>query len=235
MRTKDLTYGAASYHLARCAARQARAAQASTDPDEQAEAPALWKWVAELILRGNLLIGAYEQRKVDQLLRYPVEDFASEFILERSGLDARERAGTGRWHRRFERRVRGQLDEHTPKIWGRAFTDQVLVLWAGDELLRLGRDLPPPPGSVTFFPPDLEELHDGWLFLLWRQYDHSYGDGHGTQSRIWSVFSDRMNYIVNFMRSRAQAPGLWHDPFEGWENRLLRDGKTPRSQDDPSA
>ena len=64
LRTKDLSLGLASYHLARRVAR------------EGGDDALYRRWVAELILRGNLLIGAYEQRKVDQLLKYPVEDFA---------------------------------------------------------------------------------------------------------------------------------------------------------------
>ena len=233
LRTKDLAQGLASYHLARRAAQQARKAAADGDVDGERR---LWKWVAELILRGNILIGAYEQRKVDQLLDYPVEDYASEFFVERIGLDARERTGEGRWRRRLDRSIRGQLERHAPQLWSRFFTDQILVFWAGDEILRLGRDLPVPPSATTFYPDDLAVLDDAWLRKLWRLYDHSYGDGHGTQSRIWSIFSDRMNYIVNFMRSRAQAPGLWRAPFEPSEDRLLRRGATPeeRSQDDPA-
>jgi hypothetical protein len=229
LRTKDLAYGLASYHLARRAAQQAREAG-----DEELSRR-LWKWVAELILRGNILIGAYEQRKVDQLLDYPIEDFASEFFLERSGLEARERSGEGRWRRRLDWSVRGRLGRHAPQIWSRFFTDQILVFWAGDEILRLGRDLPLPPRATEFYPDDLAVLDDHWLCMLWRLYDHSYGEGHGTQSRIWSIFSDRMNYIVNFMRSRALTPGLWRAPFEPWEDHLLRRGVTPRSQDDPAS
>jgi hypothetical protein len=229
LRTKDLAQGLASYHLARRAAQQAREAS------DQELSRRLWKWVAELILRGNILIGAYEQRKVDQLLEYPIEDFASDFFLERSGLETRERTGEGRWRRRLDRSVRGRLERHGPQIWSRFFTDQILVFWAGDEILRLGRDLPLPPRATEFHPDDLAVLDDQWLRMLWRRYDHSYGEGHGTQSRIWSIFSDRMNYIVNFMRSRAQTPGLWRAPFEPWEDRLLRCGVTPRSQDDPAS
>jgi hypothetical protein len=229
IRTKDLAYGLASYHLARCAARQAQRA------GDGASSLRLWKWVAELVLRGNILIGAYEQRKVGQLLKYPIEDFASDFLVDRSGVAARERSGQGRWRQRVDWSVRGQLERHVPQLWGRFFTDQVLVLWAGDELLRLGRDLPVPPRATDFYPPDLAVLEDQWLQTLWRQYDHSYGEGHGTQSRIWSVYPDRMNYIVNFMRSRAQSAGLWRAPFEPWEDHLLRRGVTPRSQDDPAS
>jgi hypothetical protein len=229
LRSKDLALGLASYHLARCAARQAHEAR-GTEKERR-----LWKWVSELVLRGNILIGGYEQRRVGQLLQYPVEDFASEFLLERGGFEARERSGEGRWQRRVDWRVRRELRHRVPEIWARLFTDQVLVFWAGDELLRLGRDLPPPPGATAFLPDDLQDLEDDWLEMVWRLYDHSYGDGQGTQSRIWSVFADRMNFIVNFMRSRAQTPGLWQDPFEPWEAVALRGGQTPRSQDDPAS
>ena len=221
LRSIDLARGLASYHLARLAAQQV-----GREVDGQA-------WVAQLILRGNLLIGAYEQRKVDQLLKYPVGDFAAEFFLERSGIAGMESSGDGRWRRRFDARVRRDL-LHLPELWGRFFTDQIMVLWAGDELLRLGRDLPFPPGSATFVPEDLSTIKDDWLQSLLLQYDHSYGNGHGTQSRIWSVFEDRMNYIANFMRSRAQTPGLWKEPFEPDEYHELRKFQVPRGKHDAS-
>ena len=142
-----------------------------------------------------------------------------------------ERSGEGRWRRRLDARIRRELT-HVPELWGRFFTDQIMVFWAGDELLRLGRDLPIPPGSATFLPPDLQVIEDGWLQMLLYRYDHSYGNGHGTQSRIWSVFDDRMNYIANFMRSRAQTPGLWQRPFEPQEEEDLRNHKTPGGQHD---
>jgi len=219
LRTRDLALGLASYHLARRAALEG-----GTDNTHR-------RWVAQLMLRGNLLIGAYEQRKVDQVLTYPVEDFAADFFLEHSELEAMERSGIGRWRRRLIRRVRESVT--VPEWWGRFFTDQFMVLWAGDELLRLGRDLPIPPGATTFFPADLREMQDHWLQMLLYRYDHSYGNGHGTQSRIWSVFDDRMNYIVNFMRSRAQTPGLWQDPFTPEECAELRRFEVPRSRCGP--
>jgi hypothetical protein len=144
---------------------------------------------------------------VDQLLRYPIEDFATEYFLEHSGIDGLEQSGAGRWRRRLVLRTRRELT-HVPELWSRFFTDQIMVFWAGDELLRLGRDIPIPPGATTFFPEELRTIQDDWLRLLLLQFDHSYGNGHGTQSRIWSVFDDRMNFIANFMRSRAQTSGL---------------------------
>jgi hypothetical protein len=212
LRSRDLALGLASYHLARRAALEGR---------ERADRGLHRRWVAELILRGNLLIGAYEQRRVDQVLTFPVQDFAGEFFLERSGIEAMERSGQGRWRARADRVARrGAFG--TRALWSRFFTDQVLVLRAGDELLRLGRDLPIPPGQTSFLPADLQDVRDRWLRMLLYRYDHSYGDGHGTQSRIWAVFDDRMNFIANFMRSRAQTPGLWKEPFDPDDMRWLR-------------
>jgi hypothetical protein len=222
LRSRDLALGLASYHLARVAAQR------------NGETDAGRKWVAQLILRGNLLIAAYEQHRVDQLLKYPVDDFASDFFLERSGVEAVEVNGGGRWRQRVANRARREL-LHLPEIWGRFFTDQIMVLWAGDELLRLGRDLPIPPGAATFLPDELDDIEDAWLATLLRRYDHSYGNGHGTQSRIWSVFDDRMNYIVNFMRSRAQSPGLWQEPFDPSEIDDLRHHIVPKGKHDRSA
>jgi hypothetical protein len=223
-RPEDLEYGLASYFLARCAAMTAWTCQ-----EEKARACA-WKWVAELILRGNLLIGAYEQTRVQQVLEYPVEDFAGDFVRERAGFEAAQRSGTGRWRRRLDRRVQRELTGRVPELWGRFLTDQLLVLKLGDELIRLGRDIPPPPGSSSFFPAELTTIEDRWLQLLLRRYDHSYGSGHGTQSRIWSQFDDRMNFIVNLMRSRAQTPGLWKSPFPGKQTIKIRQGNDPGTE-----
>jgi hypothetical protein len=231
LRSKDLAYGLASYHLARRVAITAWAGGAAATRDGSRNL--LWKWVAELVLRGTILIASYEQQRVQQVLRFPIDDFPTSFFTERLGLDRVDEQGAGRWRRRVERRTRQELSNHVSDLWGRLFTDQVLAIKVGDELLRLGRDLPFPPGSERFYPGDLAEPCDRWLQMLLRRFDHSYGDGQGTQARIWSDYDDRMNYIVNFMWSRAQEPGLWQEPFEKTEIRDLRAGKFPRTENEP--
>lgn len=225
LRAKDLAYGLASYHLARLVAI---AAWGEGDDDRRRE---LWRWVGEFVLRGTVLIASFEQQRVQQVLRFPIDDFPTTFFTERLGLERLDRDGGGRWRRRIDRRVRQELSSHVSDLWARFFTDQILAVRVGDEFLRLGRDLPFPPNAERFYPDDLAEPRDRWLQMLLRRYDHSYGDGHGTQARIWSNYDDRMNTIVNFMWSRAQEPGLWQEPFSALELRDLRDGKHPRMHD----
>jgi hypothetical protein len=216
-RTKDLYHGLASYHLAR---RLALLAEFEPRADTLPQ-------VAEMVLRGNILIGGYEQRRVQMALNYPLSDFAEEFFLDRARLNSVPRGKGGLVRRRAYAQSQRAFSQHVNPLWERFFTDQLLTIQVGDELLRLGRDLPLPPGGWSMYPPDLAQPLDSWLNTLLRRYDHSFGEGHGTQARMWSNFDDRMNFIVNFMRSRAQVAGLWRSPFEEAGIRDIRAGRTP--------
>lgn len=215
-RAEDLWVGLASFHLARRFSQWSR---------QDARFAGL---AAEMILRGSILIVSYEQQRVQMVLDYPARDFGSDYLLDRIATAGLGASRGGSLRRRAYGWVESCVTDPLSDLWERLVTDQLLVAQAGDELLRIGRDIPVPPGQATFFPADLRDLEDDWLDLLFRRYDHSFADGHGTQARVWWNYNDRMSFIVNFMRSHAQVPGMFRPPFDEAALATIREGNAPK-------
>ncbi len=209
-RYSDLAHGLVSYLLAR------QATKAGMD-----------KARSELIFRGNVLIESYVQIKVQRVLDYSVEEIAADYFDQQIGIEASENRGAGRWRRRINRAASERFERSFGDVWGRVLTDQVLVARVGEEVIRLGRDLPDPPGSTSFFPPALDPICDGWANNLLLRFDHSFGYGTGTRSHNWGVFDDRMNWLINLLRSRQQSGGVWKEPFTLQEEVLVRAHQDP--------
>lgn len=216
-RGNPLRNGLVSYYLAR------RVSQLEADPliDDE-DRMGLSKAQAELILRANLQIGSFEQTRVQQVLNFPLADFPVQLIGRRIGLDELASAQAGRWRRRINRTLLDLADERLIGVWRRFFTGQILVLRLGNEVVRLGRDIPDSPTAGCFLPEELSQISDDWLRHLLLRFDQSFGDGHGTAAHDWDDFDSRMNYIANLLRSRAQEPGLWMAPFSRREERRVR-------------
>ncbi|MEZ5406905.1 MAG: hypothetical protein R2761_02705 [Acidimicrobiales bacterium] len=228
-RRQDLYLGLASYHLARVFARKAqKAASSGQRPGRGATADWHWKLASEMVLRGNIFIGAYEQHRVQTYLEYPLVDYGQEVLFEgesRAGLAGKEVA----LRRRISAQASRVFETRLNPLWHRFFTDQLLVIQMGDELLRLGKDLPIPNGQAAMFPEDLTDPTETWLCRLLLRYDHSLDPetGHGTQAHMWGDYDDRMSFIVNLMRSRAQLAGLWTAPFDPPDVARVRNGTIP--------
>lgn len=219
----DALYNAlVSYYLARQVASLPGFVNDAGEND-----PGLSKAHAELILRANVQIGSYEQTRVQQVLDYPANQFPFDYFNEHVGIDDSERQGAGRWRRRLNEAVLSRAQAHLGDTWRRFFTSRILVLRLGDEVLRLGQDIPDAKSSGTFLPQDLETIEDDWLRQLMHRFDHSFGLGHGTAAYNWANYGDRLNYIVNLFRSRAQEPGIWVTPFTEREERLVRMQRDP--------
>lgn len=225
-RYDDLQHGLLSYFLA----RQLRPETATQQ--DAAQSPDLMKMAmrsarSELIFRGNVLIESYVQLKVQQVLDYSVDEIASDYFSEQIGIEASENRGAGRWRRRLNRSSLKSFERRLGDVWPRFVTDQILVARVGEEIIRLGRDLPDPPDSTSFFPPELEHLDDNWASNLVLRFDHSFGHGVGTRSHNWRVYDDRMSWLVNLLRSRQRAGGVWRDPFTPEEEVAVRAHQDP--------
>jgi hypothetical protein len=178
---------------------------------------------AQLVLAGNLLMGAYEQRRVDG------------YVTVSLALD------TGRAMRKL---VRGRFDPERSwyqvpsALWARLMS-RFLLLQTPDEQLHVAHPLPPPPGE-PMWPDDLAVITLPLAQALLTRYDVSDGHAHRRRVRDWTSFDDRMNYITNLFRSRQQHAALFSDPFPPEVARdllagiLAPDARTPVPPGEPA-
>lgn len=172
---------------------------------------------AQCVLAGNLLLGAYEQRRVDPWVRAafgaPVDAVVGRLVnlVTRRPADA---PSPGWVQDLSERLIRFS-------------TKHALVLVGPEGVLRLGVDLPPPPGRTAFLTPALDDLPPEVRAIVDR-FDRSGGDGTGTAATSWASFDDRMNYIGNLFRSRQQLPSMaLRRPFSRAEREEILAGRDP--------
>jgi hypothetical protein len=168
---------------------------------------------AERVLAGNLLIGAYEQRRVDGYVAASLALF------------------TGPAMRRLVcRRFDRDWSWHTwPSSLYAALMSRFMVLKLPDEVLTLGRPLPAPaPPGTPLFPEDLQAITVPLSQALLTRYDLSDGRDDGRRVRNWSSYDDRMSYIANLFRSRQQHEPLFSKPFPpDVEAKLLKGELAP--------
>jgi hypothetical protein len=156
---------------------------------------------AQHMLAGNLLLGVYEQRRVDgylaaSLALYP-DRAMRRLVQHHSGL----LTGWRRW---------------PSSLYSRLMTFGLILDLPG-ERLRVGRPLPAPPDATDgeLFPPDLRTITLPLLQALLTRWDLSEGEPARRRAREWTSLDDRMSYIANMFRSRQQCEVMFGDPFSG--------------------
>ncbi|MDY7103269.1 MAG: oxygenase MpaB family protein [Actinomycetota bacterium] len=172
---------------------------------------------AQCVLAGNLLLGGYEQRRVDPWVRAAFGAPIDIVVAPVANLLTGRRPGAAppdwvddlsEWFLRFS-------------------TAHALVLVGPEGVLRLGSDLPAPHGQGGFVPEPLRTLPPEIQAIVDR-YDRSDGDGVGTAATNWASFDDRMNYIANLFRSRQQRPEMSaRRPFSPAERIEILAGRDP--------
>ena len=168
---------------------------------------------AERVLAGNLLIGAYEQRRVDGYVSASLALFTG---------PAMRRLVCRRFDRAWSWRT-------WPSSLYASLMSQFMVLKLPDEVLTLGRPLPAPgPSGTPLFPKDLQAITEPLTQALLTRYDLSDGRDEGRRVHNWSSYDDRMSYIANLFRSRQQHEPLFSKPFPpDVEAKLLRGELAP--------
>jgi hypothetical protein len=170
---------------------------------------------AQLVLAGNLLIGAYEQQRVDGYLATALALWAGR------SLRLLVQHGSGRFGPGLRRRV--------SSVYSWLVTRFLLVLVTIDEVLKVGRPLPvlAECGPDHSFPPALRAITQPGLQALLTRYDQSGGRRRRRRAKNWIWFDDRMSYITNFFRSRQRHACLFDPPFAADQVQDLLKGRLP--------
>jgi hypothetical protein len=185
---------------------------------------------AELILMGNVRLLAYEQRRLQPLLKRNFQYIPDAVRARMEGLIGRRAAHTAGAGAAIKasKQGTGVLNEAFQIAATRRFYSMAL----GTEDLKFGRDLPLPPPSRpelrscepesdvaryrvgAFFPRHLEGLDARATWTVWQRHDRSLGQGRGTAINNWLRYGERMSFLVNMFRSRQQLSELYLTPGE---------------------
>jgi hypothetical protein len=217
--------------------------------------PRLYALRARSILFANLTIAAVEQdilhhAVVDVINQVP-ERFA-ETVTNSAARWGERLAGVPRQVTALEAPFQMEpIAKSVTEAWARFMTNQIMVVLLPSEQLRLGKDVPPRSAIAPFFPPDLNDLNalpdvpqgesstedvrfNENVSNLVASFDRSLGGGRGSAARDWRRYDDRLNWIVNMMRSRQQEQSLWWSPYSIEDQDRIHSGQLPKRGGDPS-
>ena len=221
-------------HYEQAAKYSAQIRQLRRDEPGSALLPRLYALRARSILFANLTISAVEQDILHQAVGQTINQVPERFTSALTDSAARwgERlAGVPRQVTTLEAPFQMEpVTKSVTEAWARFMTNQILVVILPCEKLRLGKDVPPRSAIAPFFPPDLNDFNslpmvpaarsstqdarfNENLCNLVASFDRSLGDGRGSAARDWRRYDDRLNWIVNMMRSRQQDQSLWWSPY----------------------
>jgi hypothetical protein len=172
---------------------------------------------AELVLQGNVRLGAYEQERADPMLKIALEPFPGRFVRVvrpvphvPASLSLPDRRAP--WSLQHSSWFLRPVSEQ----FGVFMTRGVMTLDAPlfkEKIrpLRLGRGIPAPDGGAPGYPAALERLDDPSLSSLVGEYDRTGGAPQNCGAHNWTQLDDRMNYIVNLFRAGQQDTNLYRD------------------------
>ncbi len=179
---------------------------------------------AELMLLANDKVGLHEQTQlqpyVEKALNAPVQETFRNILKQGiesqinalpfpANLAGKAALKTGLVDAALNPAVDGMAT-----VFRRLATDHMMKLAVPGEALKLGNDLPPPPGmESTLFPPHLRTIENPELRALLGQLDKSPDSLKNSGAKDWSKLDQRMNYIVDLFRSRQSDPALFDPPF----------------------
>lgn len=183
---------------------------------------------AEHILLANNLVGYHEQNRLQKhifrSLNAPVADLIADVAQDRFRQLTHERLH-GPVDGMVERMMR-PFYRWLQKEWASVATRWLMRMELPEMTLSLGEDLPN-RCEHYMFPKDLMIIDNNELQTLLQQLDYTPDTVEGSAANDWGSIEDRMNFIVDFFRTRQQDPSLFEAPFTEAQIRLIRSNSTP--------
>lgn len=176
---------------------------------------------AEKILLANLLIGVYEQTRLQQAIEGALDAPVERLVARKLG-----RLGNSCAILKLADQV---LFRHMVRVLKRLFEEQatqaLMVMRLPSGVKRLGKDVT--AGNSQPFPADLLEVRDPELVMVLQAWDRSWNSLRGSAARNWASLADRMNYVVDYFRSTQQNPMMYMAPFLPKQLDEIRRGVVP--------
>ena len=210
---------------------------------------------AELVLLGNGEIGMHEQTRLDPYLAGSLDASVTDIVSNQWKTAVLDEVVEHVARGRVEARLTSLLADLAPKL-AKAFQDvasrTMMSLQLPGQLVHMGRNLRAPLGS-PMYPPLVEDLQHPDLRRVFEQFsclntDVVQGQGiagrlhelceeveedlegpiaFGTAASDWTIYPQRMRFILPLFRSRHQTLGLLAAPFTDEQMRSIREGVVP--------
>ncbi|AUX23081.1 hypothetical protein SOCEGT47_036000 [Sorangium cellulosum] len=194
--------------LLRSAVEHYHEARLTDDPDRK----------AELILLANARVGLHEQIRLQpyiaRALNAPIRCVRELFASP---------------ERRLPERLLSFVSDKIEKlqaVWRTLATKEMMTMRLSGELLELGSDLPPPPGSPLHCK-ELASIEERELYELLREYDAHDHSTSGCGAEDWASLRERMSYILELFRSRQSCSRLLDRPFNHAQHAEIAAWRVP--------
>ncbi|RKH35527.1 hypothetical protein D7Y13_34175 [Corallococcus praedator] len=179
---------------------------------------------AELVLLGNTQVGLHEQTQlqpyIEGALNAPVKDVFRKILKQsvEAGANAlpfpANLAAKAAIKAGVVDAALNPLVDQLATVFRAAVTENMMRLTLPGGALKLGNDLPPPKGMEdVLFPPHLRTIENPELRALLGRLDRTPDSLHGTAAKDWSKLDQRMNFVVDLMRSRQADSQLFGSPL----------------------
>ncbi|AKQ68503.1 hypothetical protein A176_005415 [Myxococcus hansupus] len=179
---------------------------------------------AELMLMANNKVGLHEQRRlqpqIEKALNAPMKQTFHNILRQTTEANINALpfpanvAGKAALKSGVVDAALFPVVDAMARAFRRFSTEHMMKLAVPGSALKLGQDLPPPPGmETTLFPPHLRTIENPELRALLAEFDKSPDSLKGTGAEDWSKLDQRMNYIIDLFRTRQSDPALFDPPF----------------------
>lgn len=190
------------------------------------------KMRAELILLANLYIGYHEQTRLQEALTKAM-NAPLELRLETASVDAVHRwlqmnlspTAVGLIWSVWQKPLRF-LARRIAADWRTIMTRWFMTIKLPAETLRLGHDVTRLE-TGEMFPVELRQLQHPDLLALLQELDSTLDSSRGSAANDWGCLYDRMNFLVDFFRSRQQDGRVYQQPFCDAQVAVIRAGGIP--------
>ncbi len=172
---------------------------------------------ARLVLRGNVLLAAYEQWRLEPVVQVALDPMARHIVKFKNTNphtdDGQPTAVLRRRGTPWAFRHRNPMAQWVSERYGDFVTRHVMA-WEGQvdgqmQNLYLGAGVPEvAKGSQSTAVPDANDAD----MLIVATFDRSHGQREATGAKNWASYNERMNFIVNLFRTRQHDESLFRPP-----------------------
>jgi hypothetical protein len=183
---------------------------------------------AQQMFLANALVGYHEQVRLQQPILSSLNAPLVDVFLNNAKAIARGKLPHV-LHGAVELLVENVLRPVAKRVeeeWHEVSTRWMMTLTLPSVVLSLGQDVPG-LSETEMFPEHLREATYEPLVSILAKLDRTPNTVLGSAARDWGLVEDRMNYIVDFFRSRQQDPSLYEQPFTDEQVAMIHDGTMP--------